>query len=567
MNRTFRLLLLISVAASVPMALIGCGGGSSGGSGSFGRVSGRVVQAATRAVTDPVTVTIDGTNLSTVVSADGSFTFDRVPVGLRTLIARTLKSAVAVVASVEAGSETNVGSIGLRDAGQLSGLVTSSVSGLPIADARIAVTEVVLTDTADSRPHPVRITRTDGNGSYTITGLPIGSYLVSVTAEGFESASLTVDISAGSTTPGDAKLSPAPPAEKGSMSGTAYLVFDSGDKSPLAGVLVRVTTNDDPGWMQPMPARATAAGGAEVSFFDRPGLPPNRRELYTFTDDKGAYTIDGIPAGQYSAVAVRPGLEPDRKSVTISGTTVTQVDFALHLRKPKVGIVEGTVTNSATKAPIANATVTVGYRFPPPMMWTGATGGRAIMETGASNSVYVNPDDFVMSTQTDANGKYQLKAPAGERTLDVYADGFQFKETEVTVPNGGTVKVDLALDPEPGKVNLTGHVYTAGSNGAILPVANARVFADFQGYQGGEGASGVAKDSANAGSAMPFMRLSATTDAEGSYTLPLRPGAYFVSALKDNLYADGISVNVTSDTTQDLVLKPFPGPPTPPDRS
>src|SRR5207302_353773 len=129
-----------------------------------------------------------------------------------------------------------------------------------------------------------------------------------------------VSISSGTTSPGDVKLSPAPPTEKGSLSGTASLVLDNGETSPLAGVLIRVTTNDDPGLMQPLPAKANMAGGAAFDFFTRPGVPPNYRELYAFTDDAGAYSIDGIPAGTYTAVAVRPGLESDRKQVTISGT-------------------------------------------------------------------------------------------------------------------------------------------------------------------------------------------------------------------------------------------------------
>src|SRR5207302_4630790 len=128
-----------------------------------------------------------------------------------TLIARTLKSAGAVVATIEAGVETNVGSVELRDSGQISGLVTSGASGQPVGGARIAVTEVVTTDSAEALPHPIRVSRTDGSGSYTIPGLPVGSYLVNVSAEGFAAASLTVSISSGTTSPGDVKFSQVPP--------------------------------------------------------------------------------------------------------------------------------------------------------------------------------------------------------------------------------------------------------------------------------------------------------------------------------------------------------------------
>ena len=114
----------------------------------------------------------------------------------------------------------------------------------------------------------------------------------------------------------------------GSLSGTVDLVTDGGDKEPLSGVLVRLTNNTDPQPMRPLPDKAVTAAGAQIDLRTSPGIaPPFPRDYYAFSDESGAFLIDGVPAGPYTAVAVRPGLEPDSKQVTIAASGTTKVDF------------------------------------------------------------------------------------------------------------------------------------------------------------------------------------------------------------------------------------------------
>src|ERR1041385_8018823 len=117
MNRSLRFAIILASAISI-YALAGCGGGSSGGSGAFSSITGRVVQNPSGRAAAPITVSIEGTNLSSQVGADSSFKIDHVPPGLHTLVAHGTATAAAIVVEIQKGVDTNVGDVALRDAGQ-----------------------------------------------------------------------------------------------------------------------------------------------------------------------------------------------------------------------------------------------------------------------------------------------------------------------------------------------------------------------------------------------------------------------------------------------------------------
>ena len=81
--------------------------------------------------------------------------------------------------------------------GQLSGTVTDP-TGAVIANAQIS-----LTDAANGFS---RMARSDGSGNYTVTGLPIGTYTVEVTAPGFSSYKAQATVNVGGHATIDAKL-------------------------------------------------------------------------------------------------------------------------------------------------------------------------------------------------------------------------------------------------------------------------------------------------------------------------------------------------------------------------
>lgn len=558
MNRVPRYPALV-ILSSCLILFYGCGGGS-GGSGGEGRVAGQVLQNSNggggRAAT-PIIVGVDDTNLTTTAAADGTFTINHVPPGLHTIVAKTTGGAVAVAAMVQSGVETNVGDVALQDAGQVSGLVTNSSNHAPVPNALITATGLALTNTATMMPQPVRIARTDQNGSYTLGDLPVGPYLVAVNAQGFQSASLMVTVTAGTTTSGDVSLASAPPVPHGSMSGTAFLVAADGSKQPLDGVLVRLAPVNDPLPMRPMPAVATDSTGAHISFY--PGIwgGGGIQELYTFTDSTGAYKLDNVPAGNYTAVAVRPGLDPDSKPVTITANANSPVDFQLKTHTLATGTVQGTVTNAANSQPIAGAHVSLVFRPGPIAISLDGSGQGGWANAGLPAPGFIVPDGLQLSVDTDAQGHYQLTAPVGQIALSVYADGFSPSVAQVVVPAGGSVTADVALSADANKVTLSGTVYSVDASGKRTAAAGATVLAGWIW-------SGPPPPPMVAFGFLPPQVSTATTDAQGQYKLALRPGNYTVSAMSQAGQSPPVQLNLTQDATQDFTLSQGGGGPPPP---
>src|SRR5262249_27043245 len=124
--------------------------------------------------------------------------------------------------------------------------------------------------------------------------------------------------------------------------------------------------------------------------------------------------------------------------------------------------------------------VVAGFRYLP-MSYSTANPqtrkSRAASFAGPGDSIFVSPDVFTQFAKTDAKGHYQLKAPAGDRTLNITAQGYQFRSVEITVQTGATLVQDIALDPERGLIILSGKVTVTGSDGVVKPAAGANVYA------------------------------------------------------------------------------------------
>jgi predicted MPP superfamily phosphohydrolase len=139
------------------------------------------------------------------------------------------------------------------------------------------------------------------------------------------------------------------------------------------------------------------------------------------------------------------------------------------------------------------------------------------------------------STTTDSNGNYTLTLPPGTYTLTASASGYQSQtKTGITVATGKTTTVDFALSPLAQLGCIKGRVTDAVSR------------------QGLKGAKVEAKGPITA---------STTTDSDGSYSLPLPPGRYSVTASIPNFYQllTKTNVNVVKgrDTKLDFALTPI----------
>jgi len=523
---TARMLLICLFTAGLLMLLAGCGGGGTSLSNS-GTVSGTVLPlAGATASRDSVNILvgIEGTQLTTQPDADGRFLLNGVPPGVQTLYVMDGNGYLArsVVAIVEEGRETRVGDLQLVNAGWITGMVTSTATDQPVAGARVIVTNAVMDNTADVMPCPVHVTYTATDGTYAVRGLPEGSYAVMIEKHGFIPVSLVLYIIAGHTTIGDAALKPLP-QHAGGMAGVVYTITDAGGLAPLAGAMVSLVPSGDP---EPGPLPAATRP-------DDPASPV--RVYYTFSDRNGQYQLDGMPAGGYLAIAQRPGFDPDRHNVTILGDATVQQDFQLHPHPVEMGAIIGTVTDQATGLPIASAQISAGIE---PAPYAGAG--------GADSVVGPDGDMYRMCTVTDENGYYALKVPAGVTAIVARAYDYLPQQQPVSVIPGETVTVDFALEPATNEsFTLSGQVGVQAADGTITPVPEAVVYA-------APYATGPVIMS------MPAIILSAQTDAEGYYTLPLPAwGTFTVYAVKDNQQSERTTLTLLGDVTQDFLLRPL----------
>ncbi|MEI7834010.1 MAG: carboxypeptidase-like regulatory domain-containing protein, partial [bacterium] len=472
-----------------------------------------------------------------------SFLLNNVPPGVHTLVAKTSNRASAIVVTVAEGRETNVGQVILRQSGQISGIVTVAVALTPIADARVTVTEKVLTVTNET-PHPVRTAHTSNTGSYTVDGLPAGEYIVAISKDGYSTTTLDLTVAVAATTVGDAQLT-AVDVATGSVKGVVSGSSADGTVFPLGGAFIILVPNNGPTPPPvptvPQPARALDGKRNVVSQYP---VDPIWKEYYSYSADDGSYQVDGVPAGVYSATAMRPGFDSVTSPVTVVAKETATLGFKLALHHIPVGTVIGTVTDATTHNPIAGVRVSaVIYHIMAANDAAGAT---------TANAMPIRPDEYNSTAITDAAGKYKLIVPTPTSALIFSADGYDIKQLPVTVVDGGSATVDAALqatvvNPHE-KVILRGNVVTpkAIDMNSVLPVEGATVY--------------VTPDwpYMSPANIRPQPVFTATTDALGNYSVEVPTDIYTVSAAKGELRSDTVRLKLYADTTQNFTM--FPGP-------
>lgn len=158
--------------------------------------------------------------------------------------------------------------------GSISGTVIDSATLSPISGATV-------TD-------GTRSAMTDINGVYTLASVPIGTYAVTASANGYNSASQTsVTVSANTATTVNFSLTAI---LYGTIEGT---VIDSVTLSPIAG--------------------ATVTDGTRQAV----------------TDSVGHYVISSVPAGTYTVTASAAGYQNSSQAVAVTGNTTSSANFSL----------------------------------------------------------------------------------------------------------------------------------------------------------------------------------------------------------------------------------------------
>jgi major membrane immunogen (membrane-anchored lipoprotein) len=330
-------------------------------------------------------------------STNGTYTITGVPVGtyyLQTWNNGTnylnewwaspnsvLDCSGAQTVTVTAGATTSGKNFQLDLGGAISGTVYQSNGITPITGGVIGV-RVMQGDPCGNQ-NQVGYTNTNSDGTYTVTGLPAGTYYLQTQNNGvnylnewWASPNSTLDcnnaqqvtVTAGATTPGkDFQLDLG-----GTITGTVY---QSNGTTPVTGVQVHISVGQgDPcgsiqwvGWSDTNPA-------------------------------DGTYTITGVPAGTYYLNSYNMGqsnyvnewwASPNSvldcsgaQTVTVTaGGTTSGKNFQLDLG----GTISGTVYQSNGTTPITGVQIGVNVQQGGPC---GPTQGVAWTQTNSTNGTY-----------------------------------------------------------------------------------------------------------------------------------------------------------------------------------
>ena len=413
---------------------------------SAGSVSGTIMDSTNNLPIEGVMVTAEnvlGGKNSVQTNSDGNYTINNLLPGTCTIKAEKnsytaeyydnaadITSAAPV--TIQAGLTTSGinFSLGLgasTPTGSISGKVTNSVTGLPLAGVAVW---------ARTTQNGGNSTLTDSSGSYTINNLTTGTYKVEVNQTGYtieyynnahswEAANL-VTVQANQTASGiDFALEPVV-VSTGGISGK---VTDSAGQS-LAGVTVWVRTTQNSG-------------------------------VSAQTDSSGSYVINNLTAGAYKVEVNQTGYTIEyyndthtwdtANSVTVQAAqTTTAIDFSLEPAANTTGSISGKVTDSSGQA-LAEITV-----------WAQTTQGSGI------------------STQTDSSGNYVINnLTAGAYKVEVNQTGYTIEyyndthtwnsASSVTVQAAQTTTgIDFSLEAASGATGSISGKVIASSNGQTL---------------------------------------------------------------------------------------------------
>jgi len=279
--------------------------------------------------------------------------------------------------------------------GHLKISVTSATNGMPLANATVRVLLLNGTQYAQGR------VGTDGN--VTFRKVPLGCYKVTAEKQLFLPGNVTACTKTFVTVVATVRLTQI------TWGGVTGAVSDNDTLKGMAGVWVRL---------------------AELN-------------MTTQTSLDGSFAFLNIPVGTYNITATAPGyLGQTNHTTIIVNQTVT---LNLWLRKA-VGILQGTVKDSETGRPVANATLMLGN---------------------------------IMGQKTDAKGLYIfVGVPADGYSVYVSAEGYEARSVSVFISAQRTTWMNTTLVPihQPPDLNgtISGFVLDA-KNDSPIPRAHVKL--------------------------------------------------------------------------------------------
>jgi carboxypeptidase family protein len=384
--------------------------------------------------------------------------------------------------------------LGRAPRGQVFGLVGNTIDGNPRGNVRIVFEPVngSAADTVETRSFlpPTAVNSPDGLPyNYTIgaadpTGaspaLAPGLYNVRVTGDPrFQDLFTQVNVPPGAAVRFDFNLVPLP----GVLTG--FVKENSPGNPPLVGALVQVIRN----------------GVVQITLS---------------TDATGRYqTPFAIAAGPYTVQASLFGYTTNSISVFVEGPTGPPSVADILLSRAPRGRVFGLVRNSLDQTPRGGVVI----RFEPTFPGSGpqnAQTTQSFLPPTTANSPDGQPYNYTLGT-ADPTGAAVLLPPGTYNVRVINDPRFAAFSTQVTVPPGGSVRLDITLTPLPG--TIFGFVKENSPARPPIPGATVRVIRN------------------------NITVATVTTAVDGSYITPqLAPGPYTLVASAFNYLDNSISV-------------------------
>ncbi|MCE3261451.1 MAG: hypothetical protein K0R43_530 [Pseudoduganella sp.] len=308
---------------------------------------------------------VAGGDAATGSDANGNFTLSGIAGGNLTLrFARLGYASRDVSLTLGAGQSLSIGTVALAPASlsaTLSGIVRND-SGQPVSGAVVAAGTAAAT--------------TNASGAFTITNLSPGPLTVTVTAPNYRTVTANLEVVANTSYTFSPGLTPSskPAPTSATISGK---VINASTKAGIVGAIVQVAGQS-----------VTSTTG-------------------------GAFSVANVAPGSITIAVSAPGYQAVSGSGMVVAGPNAIGDIALSAM-PTSSILSGVVTDGATGAPVAGATV-------------------AVQGLGAP-------------VQTDAQGKYRISGITGTGfALNVGATDYFSQVLNVALPQPGNATLDVKL--------------------------------------------------------------------------------------------------------------------------
>jgi hypothetical protein len=420
--------------------------------------------------------------------------------GLRSLGIVAAVSLLLLVAVPTVSVPVGFAQVATDLGGSVAGTITSDLDA-PLGGAIVSVEDASGSTAGSAVSNP--------DGSYLIESVAAGSYTLRASARGHAEAEKDIIVGGSLATDEDLVLQHTGSVVRGSVTDGR-----TSEAVPGATIEAQWSYNCKPDAPCPL------AESRDVAMMQP--MPTS-----TVSGRDGGYAISVEP-GHYSLRAWKEGFQDAYAELEAAEDGDATINLQLNSIPPRTAALQGQVTDGKTGQPVRDAWVNAWpYYEPEPAADCPPGADCPASSTMPVRCCYYNEGN---STSVDEGGHYKMGMYAGRFMVSAYAPNYGQFQQVVTLEEGATTTLDIALEPIPeDSVVVRGTVVDKVTG---KPVANAYVSAENQQWGSYNGAQ---------------------TDELGRFTLKTKPGWTLVWVRADYgcciVYAQGTAVAEPSATS------------------